>query len=473
MDVEQQFKNLESNLIQKRSFFKKLVDNMQVGVIVSDHEGMIVYVNDTYARFLGIDPKVEVGRFATDVIANSRLHIVARTGQAEVNYPHQFKDRAFLVHRIPIREDGKVIAVLGLVLFDSATTASKLAEKVAFLESKLSLYESELVSLRSTRYTIDSIIGISQPILALKRQVLKAAATNLPVLITGESGTGKELFAQAIHNASPRRPFPFVRLNCAAIPRELFESEFFGYEKGAFTGARSSGKPGKFELAHHGSIFLDEIGDLPLDMQPKLLRVLEEKEFEPVGGIKPVKADFRLLAATNHSLERMLAENRFRRDLFYRLNVVALQIPPLRERREDILPIARHLLQRITLDAGLSGVRIDLQVEEILSEHDWPGNCREISNVLERALSNMEKDTLRVQDLPPYLYRKTKISALSGSVPLKKVQGAAEREAILQALESCDYNKARTADKLGIHRSLLYKKIKNYKLPLNRGQRGG
>jgi transcriptional regulator with PAS, ATPase and Fis domain len=344
---------------------------------------------------------------------------------------------------------------------------------VSILESKVSLYESELISLRSTRYTIDSIIGVSEPIAALKKQVLKAAATNLPVLITGESGTGKELFAQAVHNASSRRTFPFVRLNCAAIPRELFESELFGYEKGAFTGARSSGKPGKFELAHHGSMFLDEIGDLPLDMQPKLLRVLEEREFERVGGTRLVKADFRLLAATNHNLEKMLEENHFRRDLFYRLNVVALHIPPLRERREDIIPIAHHLLKRIAQDAGLFEVRIDAQVEEIFMDYDWLGNCREMSNVLERAVSGMEKDTLHIYDLPPYLYRKRSASTPSNAATLKLVQGAAEREAILKALELAAYNKARTADLLGIHRSLLYKKMKKHQLPLNPGQSPG
>jgi transcriptional regulator with PAS, ATPase and Fis domain len=444
---------------------------MQIGVIVADREGRLVYINDTYARFLGIDPKREVGRHATDVIANSRLHIVARTGQAEVNCPHRFRDRGFLVHRIPIREEDKVIAVLGLVLFDSASTASKLAEKVTLLESKLSLYEDELISFRSTRYTLESIFGISEPIVTLKKQVLKAAATNLPVLITGESGTGKEMFAQAIHNLSPRRPFPFVRLNCAAIPRELFESELFGYEKGAFTGARSSGKPGKFELAHHGSVFLDEIGDLPLDMQPKLLRVLEEKEFERVGGTKLVRGDFRLLAATNHSLERMLEEKRFRPDLFYRLNVVALHIPPLRDRREDILPVARLLAQRIAQDAGLLEIRIHERVEEVFRGHDWPGNCREMKNVLERAIAQMDGDTLRVDDLPPSLFPKTDRPAAPGRAALKRVQGAAEREAIARALESTDYNKARTADLLGIHRSLLYKKMKKHGLPLDPRQR--
>jgi transcriptional regulator with PAS, ATPase and Fis domain len=212
------------------------------------------------------------------------------------------------------------------------------------------------MSLRSTRHTLDSIVGESEAIKSLKTEALRAAATLFPVLITGESGTGKELFAQGIHHASPRKLYPFVRINCAAIPRDLLESELFGYEKGAFTGANVEGKAGKFELARHGTVFLDELGDLPLTMQPKLLRVLEDKEFERVGGTSVIRSDFRLIAATNQNLEEMLAERRFRKDLFYRLNVIPLQIPPLRERREDILPLARHyVLQIITTGQATSG----------------------------------------------------------------------------------------------------------------------
>ena len=466
MAVEHKAVDRVQALTKQRGFFRKLLDNMQVGVIVADHEGYIVYINDTYARFLNIDPAAEIGKHASELGVNSRLHIVAKTGQAEVNYPHQFKDRAFLVHRIPIKENGRIVAVLGLVLFDSASTASKLAEKVSFLESKLSLYEKELLSLRSTRYTMDSMVGESSALRGLKRQALRAAATSLPVVITGESGTGKELLAQAIHHASSRRLYPFVRVNCAAIPADLFESELFGYERGAFTGASSTGKPGKFELANYGSVFLDEIGDLPIEMQPKLLRVLEEKEFERVGGTSLIKTDFRLLAATNHDLEHMLEENRFRKDLFYRLNVITLHIPPLRERREDVLPIVEHLLKRIAHDSGLQKISLGPEAQEILTSCDWHGNVREISNVLERVVSYLERDIIYPCDLPPHIHRGNRGTGLSNNPSLRRVQSRAEREAILYALQSVNYNKARAAQALGIHRSLLYKKMKKYELPL-------
>ena len=203
--------------VHRVDFFKKIVDSLKIGVIISDREGRIIYINDTYARFLDIDPLAEVGKHATDVVANTRLHIVAKTGQMEINYPHQFKEHGFLVHRVPIKENDQVIAVVGLVLFDSASTASRLAERISHLQSKVHLYENELLSLRSTRYTMDSIVGASRAMTALKWQAMKAAATSLPVVIVGESGTGKELFAQAVHNASPRKVYPFVRVNCAAI----------------------------------------------------------------------------------------------------------------------------------------------------------------------------------------------------------------------------------------------------------------
>jgi transcriptional regulator with PAS, ATPase and Fis domain len=454
-------------LIRKKGFFRSLVDNAQVGVIVSDHEGYIVYMNDTYCRFLDMDPASGIGKHASEIGVNSRLHIVAKTGHPEVNYPHQFKDRAFLVHRVPIKDKGRVFAVLGLVLFDSASTASKLGEKVSYLESKLRLYEDELMTLRSTRYTMDSFVGASKAMAGLKRQAVKAASTNLPVVITGESGTGKELLAQAIHHASARKPFPFVRVNCAAIPRDLFESELFGYEKGAFTGAKTTGKTGKFELAHHGSVFLDEIGDLPLEMQPKLLRVLEEKEIEKVGSTRVIKSDFRLLAATNHNLENMLEENLFRKDLFYRLNVITLHIPPLRERKEDILPIARHLLDRISHDCGLQHLELDPDAEEGLRNYSWPGNVREVSNVLERIVSYLEGPIIHVCDLPPYLVKNQERST-AVHPSLRRVHGKAEQEAIRFALKSAGHNKAAAAKLLGIHRSLLYKKMKKHNLPLQK-----
>jgi PAS domain S-box-containing protein len=446
--------------------FRLIFDSIYNGCIVTDSKGTITHFNKPYGRFLGLDPEAQIGKHATEVVENTRMHMVAKTGKAEINQSHRIKGQDMVVQRIPIKKNGKVVAVFGQVMFKDVRDVRKLAEELSLLESKVELYEKELMSLRSTRYTLESIIGRSSVMMALKNEALRAAATQYPVLVSGESGTGKEIFAQAIHHASPRKLYPFVRINCSAIPKDLLESELFGYDKGAFTGARSAGKPGKFELAHRGTIFLDEIGDLPWEMQPKLLRVLEEKEFERVGGTGLIRSDFRLISATNQNLEAMLADRRFRKDLFYRLNVIPLHIPPLRERMEDIILLCRHMLREMAGEAAIPKVAIAKEVETALLNYHWPGNVRELMNVLERVLSSLEGDTISLSDLPFYLHGGGK-SVASGRADLRAVQSDAEKEAIRYALRSTHHNKAKAARMLGIHRTLLYKKMKKYGLPVH------
>ncbi|MCA1795627.1 MAG: sigma 54-interacting transcriptional regulator, partial [Desulfobacteraceae bacterium] len=293
--------NTIEEITEKLRLYERIFDNINAGVLVIDADGYITHFNIPYGRFLNLDPKAQIGRHCTEVVENTRMHIVARTGKAEINKSHRIKGKDMVVQRIPIKKNGQVIAVYGQVMFKNVAEVRELAAKLSVLESKVQLFEKEIFDLRATRYTFDCIIGSSDAITRLKQEAQKAASNNSGVLVTGESGTGKELFSQAIHNAGPRRLHPFVRINCAAIPKDLLESELFGYEEGAFTGARAKGKPGKFELANKGTIFLDEIGDLPLDMQPKLLRVLEEKEFERIGGTKVLRSDFRVICATNRN----------------------------------------------------------------------------------------------------------------------------------------------------------------------------
>ncbi|MGD2125375.1 MAG: sigma 54-interacting transcriptional regulator [Desulfobacteraceae bacterium] len=452
-----------ANRIQEElEIYKLTFDSIYNGALVTDADGYVTHFNKPYGEFLGVDPEAQIGKHCTEVVENTRMHIVAQTGKPEINQTHLIKGQRMVVQRIPIKKNGQVIAVFGQVMFKDVRDVTKLAKKLSLLESKVELYEQELMSLRSTRHTLDSIVGESAAIKSLIKEALTAAATLFPVLISGESGTGKELFAQGIHHASPRKLHPFIRINCAAIPKDLLESELFGYEKGAFTGARSAGKPGKFELAKQGTVFLDEIGDLPLQMQPKLLRVLEDKEFERVGGTTVLRSDFRLIAATNQNLEEMLAERRFRKDLFYRLNVIPLHIPPLRERRDDIMPLTTHLLQQLAEEASLPEINIDSEAEEALYHYHWPGNIRELSNVLERVLSSLEGDTIHLSDLPFYLYRSRKGFPKSSGSSMRALQARAEKEAILDALKRANNNKARAARMLGIHRTHLYKKMKKY-----------
>jgi len=443
-----------------------IFDHIESGALVTDAEGRILCINRPYARLLGVDPEAMTGRHVTEMLESSRMHIVAKTGQAELNELFTFKGRDMVVQRIPILEAGKVVAVFGQVMFKQVGDVGRLASKLDMLESKLKLYEKELTSLRAVRYSFDSIFGLSPHILALKEEARKAAATDLPVLISGESGTGKELFAQAIHQGSPRRSQPSVHINCAAIPKELFEAELFGYAKGAFTGASTAGKPGKIELAHGGTLFLDEIGEMPLELQPKLLRVLEDKMFERLGGNQVIKSDFRIIAATNRNLEELVRQKLFREDLFYRLNVIALQVPPLRERQVDIIPLASNLLDKIAENYPVTGYQLTPAAQKVLTRYPWPGNIRELINVLERTAFTVEGGSIDACDLPFYLNRPVNAVPTGAREGLAEILAEAEREALRRALEMTANNKARAAKLLGIHRTVLYKKLLKYRIPL-------
>lgn len=451
-----------ASLTEQLTMYKLIFDSIYYGSLVTDPNGIITHFNKPYGRFLDLDPEKQIGRHCTEVVENSRMHIVAKTGKPEFTCSHLIKGQNMVVHRVPIMENGQVKAVFGQVMFKDVRDVGSLAKKLSLLESKVKLYEEELLNLRSTRYTFNSFQGISRIVTDLKKEALKAAATRSPVLIMGESGTGKEILAQAIHHAGARKLYPLVRINCASIPKDLLESELFGYEKGAFTGARSEGKPGKFELAHRGTMFLDEIGDMHIDMQAKLLRILEEKEFERVGGNTMIRSDFRLIAATNQNLEKKIESGEFRKDLFYRLNVIALTIPPLRERREDIIPIAQYLLTKMADEMDMADIVFDAEAERSLKSYDWPGNVRELSNVLERTLSRMEGQIVRVEDLPFFISGKHQRKTFDVRTTMKKLQEKTEKDTILNCLKECGYNKVRAAKMLGIHRTLLYRKIKKH-----------
>jgi len=453
-------------LEEKISLYEAILDNIHNGVMITDPHGKIIFFSKTYGNFLGIDPKATIGKHCTEVIENTRMHIVGKTGIPEINHPHRIMGQDMVVQRIPIEVDGEVIAVYGQVMFKDVRDVHALARKLNVLESKIEFYEKELENLRSSKYTLNHIVGKSEKMIELKNLALKAAKTHSPVLLIGESGTGKELFAHAIHYASDRRPNPFIRLNCAAIPKDLLEAELFGYEPGAFTGAGSKGKPGKFELAHRGSIFLDEISDLPLEMQPKLLRILEEKEMERLGGTRLTKCDFRLIAATHENLEKLVEEGKFRKDLFYRLNVIPIQIPPLRERKEDIPPIAEHLIELLNKDLGTHVTKISPEVLDVFGYYDWPGNVRELANILERIIYSTEGDAIQFHHLPFFLQGLQEGSNKLRPTFLRRLREDMEREALLHAIRISNDNKNRAARLLGIHRTALYKKMKKFNIPL-------
>jgi transcriptional regulator with PAS, ATPase and Fis domain len=454
----------ESALLQEKlNLYEAVLNNILSGVIITDPDGAVIFFSETYGKFLGMDPQKKIGRHCTEVIENTRMHIVAQTGIPEINHPHRIMGQDMVVQRLPIWINGKLVAVFGQVMFEDVKDVSVLASKLSLLESKVELFQKELTNLRSSRYSISNIQGKSKIITELKRLALKAATVNSTVLLMGESGTGKELFAHAIHDASMRRLNPFIRINCAAIPKDLLEAELFGYEPGAFTGATRS-KPGKFELANHGTLFLDEVTELPLEMQPKLLRVLEDKEVERLGGTRITRCDFRLIAATHEDPEELVKRGRFREDLYYRLNVIPLKIPPLRERKGDVSILAENILTRLAKDLGRTVTKISDDVLKAFENYSWPGNIRELSNVLERTIYSMEglEDTIKIEHLSAIFQTQSERAPRPHSSSWKNIKDVSEKEALVQALRASNNNKQKAARILGIHRTALYKKMKKF-----------
>jgi PAS domain S-box-containing protein len=432
-------------------------------MLVVDANGIVTMISEGYAEFNGTTVAEATGRHVTEVIENTRMHVVVKTGMAEIGERQTIRGRELIVNRIPLRDGDRVIGAYGRVVFKTVEQLRELASKMNLLESKVKYYEEELTHLRGARYTFGSIVGAGAAITAAKEEAERASRTDSTVLLRGETGTGKELFAHAIHAAGPRRTGPFIKLNCAAVPAELLESELFGYEEGAFTGARKGGKPGKFELAAGGTLFLDEIGDMPLPMQAKLLRVLQEKEVDRLGGTGTRRIDLRLIAATGRNLEELVGQGTFRADLYYRINVIPIRIPPLRERQEDLRSLSEAFLARLSADTGEPKRRMSAELLDILRAYPWPGNVRELQNGLERAVAMSPGEVLSPEHFPAHLLRSA--PGARKEVPpgsLVAIKAEAERSAILSALAAVGGNRTKAAELLRIHRVKLHEKIRRY-----------
>ena len=438
-------------------------DNPYECPVLIDNRGIVQFLSRYNS--LGFSPEQAIGKHITDIIPRTRLHKVLKTGRAEIGESQEmYGNHQMIITRIPLKnQQGDVIGALGRVMFNDPKKIIEIYHRMEILKGQVKYYQKEIASLKGGFYVLDRIIGDSHLMKEAKKLTLQAAVSNSPILITGESGTGKELFAEAIHQNSYRAKGPFIKVNCAAIPHDLIESELFGYEGGAFTGARRSGKPGKFELAQGGSIFLDEIGDMPMHMQAKLLRVVQEHEFERVGGTKPLNLDFRIIAATNQDLQVMIQKGTFRKDLFYRLNVFVIQTPQLRDIPEDIPRIAHYFLSHFRKEQRRGGpTQISQETLDLLQQYHWPGNVRELRNLIERAINIAEGDEITVADLPKEFYQRgSKINPV-GYLP--EARKEAEKRLIVEALRSANGNKVRAAKMLGIHRTGLYQKIKRYGL---------
>jgi len=442
---------------------EQALNNAYEGIIITDSEGMILKVNQAYADFLEKDIANMVGRHVTDVVENTRMHIVARTGKAEIAEIQKINGHEMICSRIPIYDSGKLVAVVGKVVFQNVDDLFVMTDRFRSLKKELEFYKSELNRRLVAKYSFANIFGNSQELELVKQLGKRVACTDSTVLIRGESGTGKELFAHSIHTESHRALGPFVKVNCAAIPETLFESELFGYKEGAFTGAKKKGKKGKFALANKGTIFLDEITELPLLMQVKLLRVLQEREVEPVGADQPEPVDVRIIAACNKPLEPLVKQGLFRHDLFYRLNVVKLEIPPLRERLGDVPILIEKLLRQLEKETGIPVEGVDADVEAILTDYSWPGNVRELRNVLEQALYVKNCTIITRQDIPRILTVNRSDSDIAEEVhTLKFLLRQTEEDILRRALREEKGNRAAIATKLGISKSSLYSKIEYF-----------
>ena len=448
--------------ISQRNLLELAMSSLPTGLFICDKDGIIRFINDAYANYLRVPPEEALGRHITDFIPDSGIPAVIASGEAELGAWRsiQGSERKILVNRIPLRENGQVIGALSMTLFDTPEQIQALLQRVDLLDKKVNAYARRIKSALRASYTIDSILGKSPAITSFKSYLLHYARTESPVLILGATGTGKELAASAIHMASNRPDGPFVSINCAAIPKELFESEVFGYVPGAFSGAHKDGKIGQIELADQGTLFLDEVGDLPLHAQVKLLRVLEEKTLSRLGSSQPRAVDFRLVAATNRDLKTMIAAGTFREDLYYRINPMTLNLPPLSERVEDIPLIVRDVLNRM----GGEGVRCTENAMNALMRYPWPGNIRELRNVLIRALSLCQDNQITLTDLPPELRQQAVTESAGTDGKLQSVVKNSEAQTILIALNDHHWNVAKTARALGISRASMYEKMRKFSI---------
>jgi len=434
------------------------------GTIIVDTAARIVWMSEHYADYLGVpDAAAALGRPVEEIIPNSQMRQVIETGQPIMLDLMDFGKGSFVVTRLPLRDaGGQVVGAVGFMLYDDPRHLAPLFSRYQQLRADLAEAERRLAEARRTKYTFSSFIGLSKRSADLKLAARRAARTASSLLILGETGTGKELLAQAIHAASPRAGGRFVAVNIAAIPESLLEAEFFGVAPGAYTGAERKGREGKLRLADGGTLFLDEIGEMSLALQAKLLRALQEREFEPVGSNRLEVVDVRIIAATSRNLEQMVADGSFRADLYYRLNVITLHTPPLRERAEDLPLLAEYLVDSICRQQGMPLHNISPTAIDRLRRHDWPGNVRELANVLERALLMSDGDLIDAPDIetvmPPFKAAPERVAG-EAERGMAAVVAEAERKAILDALAHCRGNKAQAARLLGISRAALYEKI--------------
>ena len=451
------------------------------GVFVSDHTGHIKYVNEPACHLVSQECSAIIGKNIQELFNTSRLEKVLDSGTPEVD-TYDIFGKQFIVSHIPIRmnpweagdkgtEDGVKGMVSTAYLNDNSVT-EEIARKWLYLNQQVQYYRDELEKRSGGVSRLDQMVSHNPAFQEIKREAQFIARSTSTVLLTGESGVGKDMFSRGLHEASPRAQGPFIKVNCVSIPETLFESELFGYAPGSFTGALKSGKSGYFERANNGTIFLDEIGDMPLSIQVKLLQVLQEKEFTRVGGTEKQKVDVRIIAATNRDLRDAIAKKTFREDLFYRLNVIEFHLPPLRDRPEDIIPLAQSFIEKYNQILGSRVTGIQKSAREALQNYSWPGNIRELENAMERAANYVWEGEVDLDNLPAQIRlgdEGISVQPIKAAEPVAAPQASyhdklmdVEKNMLMDVLEKCNGNRSAAARMLNLSRSAFYDRLTKY-----------
>ena len=466
------------NKIMDKDFYEiiqEAFDNIYEAICICDSKGKVIFWNKGSEKLYGVKGTDIIGRYVKDVFSNALCLKVLQEKKPIKNITHEpIKGKSVLMSAIPIFNDNN--DMVAVVTTDrDITEVVNLSEALKREKERSKYYENEYKRQLANEFKFSEVIGKSRKIMEAIALAQKVSASKVNIMITGESGTGKEVFARAIHEASGRKG-KMIAVNCSAIPEHLFESELFGYETGAFTGASKNGKVGKFELANNGTLFLDEIGDMPLNMQSKLLRVLQDGVISRIGSEKNINADFRIIAATNRNLKEAIKNKEFRSDLFYRLAVVQVELPPLRERKEDIIEFARFFIRDVANREGIHIENMDGEIFRILEEYEWQGNIRELKNVIHRIVILSENGQLSKNDIPHYILEKynektseafkDEIHFIENKNPyaLDSVVKEIEIKMITKAMKVCKGNKAEAAKLLNIKRSTLYYKLSLYNI---------
>lgn len=422
--------------------------------VVVDRDAKIIYINDEYCRFLEISREEAIGQHVADVIENSEMHLVMETGTAQIAAPHYIKGTYMLPNRVPIVVDGEIIGAFGSVVFRDMNDWKKLSSHV---RKTMDQIETHMNQYRESFYNFDDIKGFSQTIRKIKETITTIAPTKLPVLIEGEIGTGKEMFAQSIHGLSNRAEKYFVKINCSSIPKEMLEEELFGKWS-----ANQDFKKGRIQRAEGGTLFIQEVNELPITLQSKLLKALQDQTIQPLGAEEEIPVDVRFILSSNASLAEMVKNKQFREDLFYKIQAITLQVPPLRDRIEDLPELIQTFLSQYSAEAGRRGIKIERKAWHCLQQYNWPGNVRELQNVLQAIVHLAEGDHITLDVLPLHIRRqKTSFSRSSGT--LDEMLFQVERQILQDYLEN-EKDKQQIAKKLGISRSTLYEKIKKHNL---------